>query len=182
MYAFIEVFSNRPPAQIFAAYLTLKKSTAWNRIHIFNFATDDVMNNPFLGIGLKEWSRPRWMLSSIDNFWLVITLRHGFPSLILLLLTIIFLYRDIGRAPLTGKLASYRLGYLFSLGGLCVAALTVHLWDATFCLLLFMLGAGVWMIDAKDESAEEQNAPEPDRKIRYTRFGPASDSKSGAVG
>lgn len=171
MYIFIEIFSTRSPAQIFAAYLTLNKSTAWNRIHIFTFASDDVMNNPLFGIGLKEWSRPRWMLSSIDNFWLVVALRQGFPSLILLVATIIFLYRDIGRAPLTGKLASYRLGYLFSLAGLCIAALTVHLWDATFCLLMFMLGAGVWLIDAKDETAENQVTAPRDRQIRYTRFG-----------
>lgn len=172
MYAFIEVFSNRSPAQIFAAYLTLKKSTAWNRIHIFTYASDDIMRNPLLGIGLKDWTRPRWMVPSVDNFWLLVTMRHGFPSLIFLLLVVFFVYRSIGRAQLTGKLASYRFGYLFSLSGFCVAAITVHVWDATFCLFMFMLGAGLWMVDAEDEATRQKPASEPQntRKIRYTRF------------
>ncbi|TMV07009.1 O-antigen ligase family protein [Ruegeria sediminis] len=178
MYIFIEIFSNRSPAQIFAAYLTIKKSTAWNRIHIFNNAIDDIMRNPIFGIGLNDWTRPRWMLASVDNFWLVMTMRYGLPAFLCLLAAVILLYRDIGRVTLTGKLACYRLGYLFALTGVCVAAISVHLWDAVYCLLMFMLGAGVWFVDAKDESVTEPVvAPSgPDRKIRYTRFGKDHDA------
>lgn len=174
MYVFLDIFANRAPAEIFAAYLTLNSASAWYRIHIFNFAIDDVISNPFFGIGLGYWTRPAWLLSSIDNFWLLVALRGGFPALAFLLIVIILLYRNIGRAQLTGKLASYRYGYLFSLSGICIAAITVHLWDATFCFLMFLLGAGVWMIDAKDEDAQTQTQdssdPAEDRKIRYTRF------------
>lgn len=173
LYAFIEVFSNRPPAQLFAAYLTLKKSTAWNRIHIFTYASDDILRNPVFGIGLKDWSRPRWMVPSVDNYWLLVTMRHGFPSLIFLLLIVFFVFRSIGRANLNGRLASYRYGYLFALSGFCVAAITVHVWDATFCLFMFMLGAGLWMVDAEDEVVEKNasSASHERRTIRYTRFG-----------
>ncbi|NOD49764.1 hypothetical protein GS624_20815 [Ruegeria sp. HKCCD5849] len=172
LYVFIEVFSNRSPAQMFAAYLTLKPSTAWNRIHIFNNVTDDIMRNPVFGIGLKDWTRPRWMLSSVDNFWLVLAMRNGILGFLLLLIPVILIFRDVGRAPLTGKLASYRLGYLFSLAGICIAAISVHLWDAIFCLLMFMLGAGIWFIDARDEDDAGQSEPVPARarRIRYTRF------------
>ncbi len=172
LYVFIEIFSNRPPAQIFAAYLTIRKSTAWNRIHIFTHATDDVMRNPLFGLGLRDWTRPNWMLASVDNFWLVLAMRNGIPGFVLLLIPVILLFRDVGRAPLTGRLASYRLGYLFSLAGICVAAISVHLWDALYCLLMFLIGAGVWFIDAGDEEEGEQSetAPRRDRRIRYTRF------------
>lgn len=172
MYAFIEIFSNRSPAQIFAAYLTLKKSTAWNRIHIFTYASDDILRNPLFGIGLSDWTRPRWMVPSVDNYWLLTTLRHGFPSLIFLFLVVVFVFRDIGRAHLTDKLTSYRFGYFFALAGFCVAAITVHVWDATFCIFMFMLGAGLWMVDAEEETVQQQTAPAPGRtrRIRYTRF------------
>ncbi len=172
MYVFIEIFSNRSPAQIFASYLTLKPSTAWNRIHIFNNVTDDIMRNPVFGIGLNDWTRPRWMLASVDNFWLVLAMRNGILGFVLLLAPVILIFRDVGRAPLTGRLASYRLGYLFSLAGMCVAAISVHLWDAIFCLLMFILGAGIWFIDARDESDVEQSEPVSgrERRIRYTRF------------
>ncbi len=173
LYLFLEIFANRSGAQIFAAYMTLSKASAWYRIHIFNYAIDDVFRNPIFGLGLKDWTRPSWMLPSVDNFWLVVAMRGGVPALALLLIVIILLYRNIGRAQLTGKLASYRLGYLFALSGICIAAITVHLWDASFCFLMFLLGAGVWLIDAKNEDAQTQDSLDlvRDRKIKYTRFG-----------
>ncbi|WP_170399809.1 O-antigen ligase family protein [Ruegeria arenilitoris] len=174
MYIFVEIFANRPPVQIFAAYLTIKKSTAFNRIRIFTFSSDDILNNPIFGIGFNEWSRPRWMVGSVDNFWLVAALRYGLPSLIFIVAAIVMIYVILGRAQLSSKLQSYRLGYLFSLSGFCVAAITVHVWDATLCLLMFLMGAGLWMADAKEESEQPQAEAKQrrTRRIRYTRFGP----------
>ncbi|PWE32898.1 hypothetical protein DDZ14_07335 [Maritimibacter sp. 55A14] len=173
-YVFIEIFSNRSPAQIFAAYLTLKSSTAWNRIHIFENASDDVMRNPIFGIGLGDWTRPPWMLSSIDNFWLVVALRYGLPAFIFLLLAVVISFRKVGGSQLKGDLAKFRLGYLFSLSGFCIAAITVHVWDATFCLFMFLLGSGIWLIDSNDEDFDDVHGEVgsgKDRTIRYTRFG-----------
>ncbi|WP_170554118.1 MULTISPECIES: O-antigen ligase family protein [Ruegeria] len=174
LYLFLEIFANRPPAQIFAAYLTLKKSTAMNRIFIFTFASDDVLNNPIFGIGFNEWSRPRWIVGSVDNFWLVVALRYGLPSLIFIVAAIVMTFVILGRAQLSSKLESYRLGYLFALTGFCVSAITVHVWDATLCLLMFLLGAGIWMVNTKEESDQLQVEANQrrTRRIRYTRFGP----------
>ena len=175
MYVLVDIVATRPPIQIFVAYLTLRKSTAWYRIHIFTNATDDVMRSPILGIGLNTWTRPRWMFGgSIDNFWLVVAMRYGLPALALIFAAVLLIYLKIGRAQLSGRLASYRLGYLFALTGICIAAVTVHLWESTYCLLMFMLGAGLWMVDAQDESdqPEPRQKPRNPRQIRYTRFGP----------
>ncbi|MEW2915567.1 hypothetical protein AB1A64_00705 [Ruegeria sp. ANG10] len=173
LYLFLEIAADRPPAQLFAAYLTFKKSTAFNRINIFVYASDDVIRNPIFGLGFNPWTRPRWMLGSVDNFWLVIALRYGLPALIFLVAAIIVIYVILGRAQLPSRLENYRLGYLFSLTGFCIAAVTVHVWDATLCLLMFLLGAGLWMVNAKEESDQPQSEVKQSgrRRIRYTRFG-----------
>ena len=172
-YLVIEVGSNRNVFQIFATHLTLTPGTAWWRILTFEFASDDIMRNPIFGIGMHDWTRPHWMkLSSVDNFWLLITLRHGFPGLLLLFATVLTMFIQIGRRSLTGAVADARLGYLFALCGFCVSAVTVHLWDATFCLFMFLFGAGVWFMDAEGDqgtSSETQQKPAK-RAIRYTRF------------
>ena len=151
-YFVIEIGSNRNAFQIFATHMTLTPGTAWARISTFTFVSDDILQNPVFGIGMKDWTRPNWMflLSSVDNFWLVITLRHGFPGLFLLVVPVIAMFFQLGRRLLTGKLADARLGYLIALCGFCVSAVTVHLWDSTFCLFMLLLGAGIWFLDAED--------------------------------
>ena len=175
LYFVLEVGSNRNVFQIFATHLTLTPGTAWARILTFTYVSDDILRNPIFGIGLGDWTRPHWMvlLSSVDNFWLVITLRHGFPGLFLLGVTVITIFVQLGRRPFTGEMADVRLGYLISLCGLCISAFTVHLWDATFCFFMFLLGAGIWMLDAddnQDPDATRSKSPAEGRKIRYTRF------------
>ncbi|WP_247078765.1 hypothetical protein [Pseudohalocynthiibacter sp. F2068] len=172
-YLVIEVFSNRTAFEIIASHLTFSKATAWTRIIIFNNASDDVMNNPIFGIGLGDWTRPVWLKSSVDNFWLLIALRYGLPALIIMLVILFLLFRRIGRAPLSGALATARTGYLISVFGISFAVISVHMWDATYCLYMFFLGAGIWFIDAQGQEEIEgpiQEDEASDRKIRYTRF------------
>ncbi|WP_420587361.1 O-antigen ligase family protein [Ruegeria sp.] len=173
-YLLVDIVATRPPVQLFAAYMTLNSRSAWYRIHIFNNASDDVLNNPIFGIGINPFSRPAWMVGSLDNFWMVVALRYGLPALILLVAILVVIYVKVGRVQLSGRLASYRLGYFFALTGFSIAAISVHLWEATFCLLMFMLGAGLWMLNAEDDAdqpAAGDRGGRP-RKIRYTRFGP----------
>lgn len=172
-YVVIEVGSNRNVFQIIATHMTLTPGTAWWRILTFEFARDDIMRNPIFGIGMNDWTRPHWMtLSSVDNFWLLMTLRHGFPGLFLLLGTVLTMFIQIGRRSLTGAVADARLGYLFALCAFCVSAVTVHLWDATFCFFMFLFGAGVWFLDAEGDQGTDSEAQKKQTKrtIRYTRF------------
>lgn len=173
-YLFIELFSTRSPAQIFAKLMTINSSSAWYRIHQFTYAKDDVINNPIFGLGFRDWTRPNWMIPSVDNFWLALTLRYGLPASILLLVAVVMVFRKTGRKPLHGALESARNGYLFTLAGLSISALSVHLWEATFCLFMLLIGSGIWLIDARKETASEEKQETKRKKknqIRYTRFG-----------
>ncbi|MEL7256882.1 MAG: O-antigen ligase family protein [Pseudomonadota bacterium] len=182
LYFFVEIFSNRTIFQIIANELTFSEGNSYHRIHIWNNAIDDVYRAPVFGIGFNEWTRPKWMKPSIDNFWLVVALRHGVPAFLFLILAIMITIWAAVRAPLTGPYAHARTGYLIVLSSLVFCASTVHLWDATYCLLMFLLGAGQWFAngDPADEggTAEEIN-PLDRRTIQYTRF-PNAQTRSSA--
>ena len=185
LYTVLELSSNRNAFQIIASELSFSSGTAYNRILIFNNAVDDIARNPVFGIGLNDWTRPDWMKPSIDNFWLVHTIRHGLPMLAFMVLAILLVFIQLIMKPLTGKHADARTGYLIVLASLVLCASTVHLWDATYCLLMFLLGAAVWMLDY-DPSAEEKTdigtkASDDTRgQLRYTRFGKRSVGQDSA--
>lgn len=174
VYLVLELGSNRPVYQIAATNLTFDVGNSWTRVLIFRHAADDIANNPVFGLGFREWTRPHWMKSSVDNFWLLQVMAYGYPALFAYVGALVVLFVQVGRAQLDVVLAQARTGYLIAVFGVSFAVITVHMWDAIFCLYMFLLGAGVWFIDAKDEDAEQITAPQADRnarsRIQYTRF------------
>ena len=82
----INALSNRGFFAILISYLTFNPVTGYYRMLQWEHSMDDIADNPVLGIGLHDWSRPEWMNSSIDSFWLLVTMQHGvFAGFILLL-------------------------------------------------------------------------------------------------
>ena len=175
----LELAANRNAFEIIASELTFSSGTAWNRINIYRNAIDDIYRNPVLGIGLGYWTRPSWLRASVDNFWLLIALRYGIPTWFLLTFSTVIICWKAAIAPLTGAHALIRRGYLIAFISMSISAFTVHLWDASYCMFMFLLGAGVWFSDSScTEEAGDDSVSTSDtkrKKIRYTRF---SDSYS----
>lgn len=148
VYVVVDLLSNRTPVQVFLTYLTFNAHNAWNRIHIWHYGTAEVARHPFFGIGISEnWERAWWMSSSMDNFWLVLAVRHGLPALSFFVLAVFVVAWSIGRAKHDDVgFIRCRYGYLFTIAGLCVSLATVHLWNATFAFFMFFLGSGLWMV------------------------------------
>lgn len=166
-YLVLDVFSNRSPIQVFISYLTFNSSASYNRILIWQFGTAEVWRHPFFGIGFNDWDRPPWMVPSIDNFWLLTTMTYGLPSLLLLGSAFVRTIIATGRLDFTKSemMTSYRLAYLVAIGGLLLSLCTVHVWNASYVFLIFLLGAGVWMRDyvvpEDDEDAPEGADEDP---------------------
>lgn len=160
-YITIDLLSNRTPFHVFVSYLTLNSFSAYTRIQIFQFASQDVWNNPVFGIGLRDWTRPIWMhSSSMDNFWLFIAVRYGFIAFLLMCAGFYTAIRRIALAPIHDPdIRNIRTGFLISLAGMIIAATTVHYWNAIFSYFMFLLGAGIWMVDAEGEP-ETNEEPE----------------------
>jgi hypothetical protein len=148
-YVTVDVLSNRTPFEVFVSYATFNTGSAFNRVLIWKYGSAEVMRHPLIGIGFNNWQRPQFMGPSVDNFWLVIAMRHGLPALVLLVAAFLAVFRSVGRVAGLGETErQIRLGLLTSLVGVSFAICSVHLWNASFCWYMFLFGAAMWLLDA----------------------------------
>lgn len=162
-WAMLSLVSNRSPVKVFISYLTFSAHSAYNRILIWEYGTQEVARHPVFGIGFSDWQRPEWMHSgSMDNFWLVTAVRYGLPALILLLAAVLLaMHRlaDLKRAD--AVLARYRAAWIIGISGIAIAGITVHFWNSLFGLFMFLLGTGTWMIDARAQARKTRRRGRP---------------------
>ncbi|AMA56735.1 hypothetical protein BCCGELA001_11050 [Bradyrhizobium sp. CCGE-LA001] len=150
-YVVVDLNSNRSPFTVFISYLTFNADNSYMRVHIWYFGTQSVMQHPIFGIGFKDWERPEWLGGSMDNFWLVTAVRYGLPGLLFIAGGLLSVCFGLGRLRnLSFDVAQCRKGLIITLCGLALASCTVHLWDAPYVLLVFLLGSGMWMFEPRN--------------------------------
>lgn len=141
IYVVIDFASTRDPMRVAFTYLTFSSHTAYWRMIIWEYGSAEALRHPIFGIGFEEWERPSYMYSgSMDNFWLVIAVRHGIPTFLgfclIAFVPLIKGYRKLARegsSPTTEA-------YLFALTGLVISACTVHYWLALLVFFTFFCG------------------------------------------
>lgn len=148
LYITLDALSNRTPFHLLLDY-TFSSSTGYYRIVIWRWGIQNVWANPIFGLGLDvgEWERASWMGRSVDNFWLVLAMQYGLPTLFALAFAIFFIARKLTRMSLASPMdRACRTGFLVSLAGIVIAGGTVHYWHAMMAFFTFFVGSGVWMI------------------------------------
>jgi len=174
-YVVVDLLSNRTPIDVFMSYATFDSGTAYWRKLIFQFGMDNVWANPLLGIGLNDWVRPEWMVtSSVDNFWLLTAMVYGIPAFLFLVTGYALAIMQIMRRDFSGDtvLTYMRRAWIFIFLGLSFTLCTVHIWTNIFSFVFFLFGAGMWMIGTEPQSTNRtkpETAPQPGR-LPYTRF------------
>jgi hypothetical protein len=147
-YFVVDFLSNRSGIEVFISYLTFSADNSYMRMLIWRYGTQSVMQHPIFGIGLNEWNRPPWMGGSMDNFWLVIAVRYGIPGFLFMAGGFVSVCFGLGRLrALSPEGALCRKGLIVTLCGLAATGCTVHFWNATYVLLIFLLGSGMWMFE-----------------------------------
>lgn len=147
-YIVVDAISNRSPIDVFISYLTFNADTSYMRVHIWNYGTQSVMQHPILGVGLNDWERPSWMGGSIDNFWLGTAVTYGVPGLLFMAGGFLSVCFGLGRLKsLPFQAAQCRKGLIITICGVMFAVCTVHVWDAPYVLVIFLLGSGMWMFE-----------------------------------
>ena len=143
-YLVIDLLSNRSPVQVLISYLTFNSGTAYWRLHIWTYGSAEVWRHPLFGIGLNDWTRPDWMgTASVDNFWLLTTMRYGLPAFLLLVAGIVANVVQIARQDLSDRLADFRRGHVIALVSLAITLCTAsRLGRDLFAFVMFYLGAG----------------------------------------
>jgi hypothetical protein len=178
-YLVVDFLSNRSPITVFLSYASLSPGTALGRVQIFEWGMNNVWKNPFIGIGLNEWERPYWKSASMDNFWLLATVRYGIPGFLLLISSYIGLVwmaarRDFGDG---GPIWQFRRAWVFMQVGMILTLATVDVWATALSYVFFLLGAGAWLVSVPksvapaDRSKNGKDFSSEAVPLRYTRFG-----------
>lgn len=154
IYLGIDILSNRNPLRVAISYLTLNPSTAYGRIVIWEYGIDEVMRHPWFGLGLHDWIRAEWLLSaSMDNFWLLTSMRYGIPAFCFLSGTVISILLTLLWAKhLDQRCKRIRLGWIISMMGFCLAGCTVHFWNTLLVFFCFFVGSGVWLLPRETQA------------------------------
>ncbi|TPJ76776.1 polymerase [Mesorhizobium sp. B2-6-2] len=153
----LELLANRSPLSIMTQMVVIDPQTYWYRRLIWDYGSATALNHPLFGIGLGDWERPAWMPNdTIDNFWLVEAIRYGLPAPILLLSAGISISLAMaGKRNFEKRLDDVRTGYIITMVFFFQIGWTVHFWSSTYVLALFLLGSGVWLLDAPPGGSEK---------------------------
>ncbi|MGH1349479.1 MAG: O-antigen ligase family protein [Methyloligellaceae bacterium] len=166
MYITIDLLSNRKPIHVFVTYMTFNVQSAYTRITIWDYGIAEVIRNPWFGIGMNDWIRPFWLSRSVDNYWLVVMMRFGYPAIIFYALAVYTMIRAFSKRRLRSKkLITIRKAWTITIMTLIFAVCTVHLWNATFCHFLFLLGSCVWLLDEKEEEELKKQSQPVNRQM-----------------
>lgn len=180
-YVVVDLLSNRSPIAVFISYATFQPHTAYHRILIWEYGSRTVWANPLFGIGFGDWERAGWMSSSVDNFWLLIAMRHGLPGFLLIALAVGLVIAGVARALRRSPADPARAGaapahpdqadpdpahpdpadplrtrYAIMMGAICIAICTVHLWGATFAFFMFLVGAGACLAEPTPQARPQR--------------------------
>jgi hypothetical protein len=95
------------------------------------------------------------MVPSVDMFWLTHGIMFGLPGALFMSLTFISTTALVGKQTIVDpKLNDFRTGYLIAMAGFFIVGWTVHFWNGTYSLFLFLLASGIWLADDVSSSAK----------------------------
>ncbi|WP_178338695.1 O-antigen ligase family protein [Donghicola eburneus] len=156
-YIVVDIASSRSPMRVFLTYATFSAHSAYTRLYIFDWGMVNVWTSPLFGIGLNDWVRPAYMGASVDNFWLLTTMRWGIPGFMTLAAGVLYLVLRVAFRPLPegSSLADKRRAWVFTICGLCVTLTTVHVWAGSYSYIAFLFGAGAWFLSVSPEKEDE---------------------------
>jgi hypothetical protein len=146
LFAGVELTSNSGFYSLLVRYASLNSGSAYNRVLIWQYGTENVARNPWFGIGYGDWDRPWWMFSgSFDHFWLILALRWGIPNVVMLLgatlIAIAMVALKSSRLPI-GESRTFR-GVAIALSVFALGVNSVSLWLATLVWFFMMVGLAV---------------------------------------
>lgn len=174
-YIVAEIGSNRPAIIAILSRVAFNPMTISIRQRLFEFGTEQIGKTPVFGVGYNDWGLPPWMSGSIDNFWLLQALIYGVPSFLALSLAAVLGMVLVSRRDFSTDegLRNCRLGWIFTMVGMCLTLATVAVWGEIHSFIMFVIGSGIFMLTVQAGKTEETSeTPVHTNTIRYSRFDP----------
>ncbi len=145
---FLEVATESGVVRLITRFAALNNQTAFFRLLIWEEGVKTVQEFPLFGIGFNDWNRPSWMPPSVDNYWLVLAMRHGVLAPITSLLAVAAALFVLAKRSVFLELVDQRMirGVAISLAVTCLSVFSVALWLSPqvwlFALLAIAVSAG----------------------------------------
>ncbi len=127
-------------------YASLNSTSAYNRVLIWKYGTQNIIENPWFGIGYGDWDRPEWLHSdSFDWFWLILGLRFGIPAAVLILGATLLAIAMLAIKSQSFPPSESRLlrGVAISLAVFSLGLNSVSLWMSSLAWFFMLLGLTV---------------------------------------
>jgi hypothetical protein len=124
------------PISWLIAHLTLDPSTGYWRVAVWDHAIQNIALSPYFGFGFGDYGDAEdfFAHTSVDSVWLVLAIRFGVPTAILLFLTVIASLLPVGARTGALRNESYMdrmgTGFTVAIMTLAIVGLTVHYWNA----------------------------------------------------
>ncbi len=163
MFAVIQFGSNRGLIKFLAASATLNPQTGYYRILQWEFASDDIAENFWFGIGNNAWTHPEWFADSVDSYWLLNMITYGFFSTAMLVWFFLYSAKRTFIKSVDGEIQRLLLGYRIMFISIIYAGLTVDFFDRLQPLLYFLIGTSLWLY--KPENITKEPLIKPPKKM-----------------
>lgn len=178
MYLSLSMVSHQSPAEHLINLVAFDKGSAYQRLLIWRYGVASIAAHPVFGVGFGDWARMNGQTSSVDMFWIISSLRHGILAGVMLGLTYFGACFMVGlKRGLSARQAQYRTAYLIAMTGFFIAGWTVDFWAEVYTAFLFLLGAGMWLLDAEPDAGDGEVAKMARRRRRRPTRTTASDRR-----
>lgn len=179
-YIVLELASTRPAIYAITSILSFDPATANVRRILLEYGLAQVARTPLLGVGFNKWDLPFYMSGSLDNFWLANALIFGIPAFVLYFASFLWALIAVGRRDFRqgSDLSNIRLGWGVVQVSVMLTLATVYIWSEIASLVMFVLGSGIFLLEAQEEdatAAAPSTAAARSAGPVYTRFPPADD-------
>lgn len=140
-----ELGTNSGTFNLLMRYAALNSGSAYNRVLIWRYGTQNVRENPWFGLGYGDWERPDWMVGSLDHYWLLLAMQFGIIPPVLIAIAMIIAIIVLSRETVYGNLADRRLmrGLAIAMGVFGLGVISVSVWLSAQIWFFAMLGITV---------------------------------------
>lgn len=144
----IELASQNGVMPIIIRY-TLDPQTGYYRQLIWEYGMRSIANYPWFGIGFTDYERLPWMITSIDNHWLLLGVRHGYIAPICVFTSCILGILGLARTSIgLGKTDSgLAKAIIFALTGLIISAFTTSFFGGLHTWFFMIVGIALSLGD-----------------------------------
>lgn len=132
--------------RLLSRFAAINAGNAYHRTLIWKYGSENVLAKPWFGRGYEDWDRPAWMfISSVDNYWLVLSIQFGLiPAVLVALLTACVVYRlamtTRGIATIDRRLMR---GLAITISVFALGTISASIWLSTQTWYYMLLGMGV---------------------------------------